>query len=69
MTQLGPLQLQMLWYCRRHPDPHAINPNRDTVRVARSLEKRGLLQITDCGISATTGRPVLMISLPPEADS
>lgn len=54
----------MLEFCRRYPGTHTISPDRDTVRVARSLQRRGLLHVTDCGMATATGRPVLMVSLP-----
>jgi hypothetical protein len=53
----------MLDFCRRYPGAHTISPDRDTVRVARSLQRRGLLHVTDCGMATATGRPVLMVSL------
>jgi len=62
--KLGYLQAEMLAFCKRHPGHHTIAPDHETVRVARSLAKRGLLHITDCGMSTATGRPVLMVSLP-----
>lgn len=64
MPQLGPLQRHMLDFCRRYPGTHTISPDRDTVRVALSLQRRGLLHVTDCGMATATGRPVLMVSLP-----
>jgi hypothetical protein len=60
--QLGPLQLHMLRFCRQHPGNHTISPDRETVRVAHSLQRRGLVHITDCGMSTATGQPVLMVS-------
>ena len=62
-TKLGPLQRHMLEFCQRHPGRHTINPDRETVRVARSLQRRGLLHVTDCGMATATGRPVLIVSL------
>ena len=59
---LGPLQCQMLEFCQKHPGHHTISPDSETVRVARSLQRRGLLPITDCGMSTASGRPVLMVS-------
>ena len=64
MPRLGPLQLEMLEFCRKHPGHHTISPDRDTVRVARSLQRRGLLHVTDCGMATATGQAVLMVSLP-----
>ncbi len=59
---LGPLQRQMLEFCQKHPGQHTISPDSETVRVARSLQRRGLLHITDCGMSTASGRTVLMVS-------
>jgi hypothetical protein len=64
---LGYLQRHMLQFCQNHPGPHTIAPDRETVRVARSLQRRGLLHVTDCGMATATGRPVLMVSLAGEA--
>lgn len=61
--RLGPLQQDMLDFCQARPGRHySISPDYKTVRVARSLERRGLLHITDCGMCTSTGFPVLMIS-------
>jgi hypothetical protein len=59
MQPLGPLQRQMLDFCRKYPGRHTISPDRDTVRVARSLQRRGwgLLRVTDCGMATATGQP------------
>ena len=62
MQRLGPLQQHMLDFCQKHPGRHTISPEFETVRVARSLQRRGLLHITDCGMSTATGRTVLMVS-------
>lgn len=64
MAHLGPLQRHMLDFCTRYPGHHTISPDRDTVRVARSLQRRGLLHITDCGMATATGQTVYMVSLP-----
>jgi hypothetical protein len=60
---LGHHQRQMLHFCQQHPGRHTLNPDAVSMRVARSLERRGLLHITDCGMATATGRPVLMVSL------
>jgi hypothetical protein len=65
--RLGYLQRHMLQFCQNHPGPHTIAPDRETVRVARSLQRRGLLHVTDCGMATATGRPVLMVSLAGES--
>jgi hypothetical protein len=62
--KLGYLQRHMLGFCQRYPGRHTIAPDSETVRVAQSLARRGLLHITDCGMATTTGRSVLMIGLP-----
>ena len=61
--KLGYLQREMLQFCERHPGPHTISPDAETVRVAKSLARRGLLHITYCGMATATGRAVLMVSL------
>jgi hypothetical protein len=68
MKPLGYLQRHMLEFCQRHPGRHTISPDHTTVRVARSLQRRGLLHVTDCGMSTATGQPVLMVSANSEAD-
>ena len=62
MQPLGPLQREMLEFCRKYPGHHTISPDRDTVRVARSLQRRGLLRVTDCGMATATGQTVLMVA-------
>ena len=61
MATLGYLQRQMLDFCQKHPGHHTISPDSETVRVARSLERRGLVHITDCGMSTAAGKTVLMV--------
>lgn len=60
--KLGYLQRHMLDFCQRYPGRHTISPDCETVRVARSLQRRGLLHVTDCGMATATGRAVLMVS-------
>jgi hypothetical protein len=60
---LGHHQRQLLAFCRKYPGRHTISPDWLSVKVARSLERRGLLHLTDCGMATATGRPVLMVSL------
>lgn len=60
--RLGPLQRHMLEFCRKHPGHHTISPDWQTRQVAQSLQRRGLLHVTDCGMSTATGQPVLMVS-------
>lgn len=59
--RLGYLQQHMLQFCLKHPGLHTIAPDAQTVRVARSLERRGLVRITNCGMCTSTGRAVLMV--------
>lgn len=59
--RLGPLQQHMLDFCRKYPGHHTISADRDTVRVAQSLQRRGLLHITDCGMSTASGKTVYMV--------
>jgi len=54
----------MLDFCTRYPGHHTISPDRDTVQVALSLQRRGLLNVTDCGMATATGQTVYMVSLP-----
>ena len=62
MHHLGHRQRQMLAFCQAHPGHHTIGPDRDTVRVAQSLQRRGLLHITDCGMCTASGQTVLMVA-------
>ena len=62
MHHLGHRQRQMLAFCQVHPGHHTISPDRDTVRVARSLQRQGLLHVTDCGMCTASGQPVLMVA-------
>lgn len=59
---IGYLQQHMLDFCKRYPGHHYIASDAATVKVARSLENRGLLHITDCGMADARGRSVLMVS-------
>jgi len=64
MHRLGYLQRHMLAFCQKYPGSHTISPDYETVRVARSLQRLGLLHVTECGMSTASGRPVLMVTLP-----
>ena len=68
MTPLGNLQWHMLEFCQRYPGRHYISPDYETTRVARSLQRRGLLRITDCGMCTSTGKPCLMVAANSEPD-
>ena len=59
-VKLGYLQQQMLDFCRKHPGRHYLATDHETIRVARSLERRGLIRLTDCGMCSAAGRPVYM---------
>jgi len=60
--KLGYLQRHMLRFCLKYPGNHYISTDYETVRVARSLEKRQLIHMTDCGMSTGTGKIVYMVS-------
>jgi hypothetical protein len=60
---LGYLQRHMLTFCQRYPGRHTIASDYETVRVARSLQRRGLLIVTDCGMCTAAGRPVLIVQI------
>jgi hypothetical protein len=64
-SRIGYLQRHMLEFCRRYPGPHTIAPDYETIRTAKSLQRRGLIHITDCGMSTANGHPVLMVQLVP----
>jgi hypothetical protein len=61
--RLGHHQRQLLAFCQKYPGRHYAGPDSLSVRVARSLERRGLLHVTECGMAAASGRPVLLVSL------
>jgi hypothetical protein len=57
---IGYKQRQMLDFCKRYPGHHYVPCDAESVRIARSLEKRGLLHITDWGMTDHRGRSVLV---------
>jgi len=61
-VKLGYLQRHMLRFCLKYPGLHYISADYETVRVARSLEKRQLIHMIDCGLSTNTGKAVYMVS-------
>jgi hypothetical protein len=61
--RLGHHQRRLLAFCQKYPGRHTISSDWLSVKIARSLERRGLLDITNCGMATATGRPVLMVSL------
>ena len=60
--KLGYLQRHMLRFCLKYPGNHYISADYETIRVARSLEKRQLIHMTDCGMSTNTGKTVYMVN-------
>lgn len=62
--RLGWRQQQMLDFVKKHHKPNQVfSVHPDENRVAISLEKKGLINVIDCGMSTATGRKVLMVSL------
>lgn len=59
--RLGYLQRHMLEFCLKYSGRHTIAPDAETVRVAQSLQRRGLLRMTDCGMCTSAGRTVWMV--------
>lgn len=60
MAKLGYLQKQMFDYLVKHPGQHYVNPSSEDIRIARSLEKRGLIHLTDCGMCTASGKTCYM---------
>jgi hypothetical protein len=59
--RLGYLQRHMLEFCVRYPGRHTIAPDAETVRIAQSLQRRGLVRMTNCGMCTNAGRTVWMV--------
>jgi hypothetical protein len=60
---LGYLQRQMLNFIQRAPYPDArfyVPADRLSIKIAKSLERRGLIHLTDCGMCTVAGRTVYM---------
>ena len=55
----------MLAFIGRHGLSRRYSIHPDENRVARSLERRGLLRCIDCGMSTYGGRTVLMVTVAP----
>lgn len=55
---LGYLQRQMLRSLTRCGGRYYVPPDSMSVKVAKSLERRGLIQLTDCGMCTAAGRTV-----------
>ena len=58
--RLGYLQQQMYDFLAKTGRTHSISHDYQTVRIAKSLERRGLIKLIDCGMCAASGRPVYM---------
>lgn len=39
---------------------HSVAPDYETVKIAKSLERRNLIKLVDCGMCTATGRTVYM---------
>lgn len=61
-SDLGWRQRHMLSFCRKYPGLHTIAADKKTQTVAKSLEKRGLLHLVDCGMATASGRTVYMVT-------
>jgi hypothetical protein len=57
---LGYLQQQMLDFLAKTNRPHTVSPDHETVRIAKSLERRRLIHLTNCGMCTASGRTVYM---------
>lgn len=62
-ARLGYLQRQMLDFLQRTGKRHYLATDYETVKVAKSLERRGLIHLTNCGMCNTAGRTVYMAQL------
>lgn len=63
---LGYLQRQMLSFMQRAPYPDSrfyVPADRLSIKIAKSLERRGLISLTDCGMCTAAGRTVYMAQL------
>jgi hypothetical protein len=57
-TGLGYLQRQMLRSLTRCAGRYYVPPDRLSIKIAKSLERRGLVHLTDCGMCTVAGRTV-----------
>ena len=64
-TPLGWRQRAMLAFIGRHGLSRCYSIHPDENRVARSLERRGILRCIDCGMATHGGRTVLMVTVAP----
>jgi len=60
---LGYLQRQMLRSLTRCGGRYYVPPDYTSVKVAKSLERRGLIHLTDCGMCTVAGRTVYVAQL------
>jgi hypothetical protein len=60
---LGYLQRYYYEFCLQHPGRHTVASDHETIRIIRSLQRRGLLIVTDCGMCTAAGRPVLIVQV------
>ena len=58
--RLGYLQQQMYDFLIKTGRTHYVSSDYETVRIAKSLERRGLIKLTDCGMCTASGRTVYM---------
>ena len=63
-NRLGWRQQAMLDFISRHGLARSYSIHPDENRTARSLERRGLLRVIDCGMATNSGRTVLMVTGP-----
>lgn len=56
--RLGYLQRQMYDFLVKSGKLRYVAPDYETVRIAKSLERRGLIKLVDCGMCTATGRTV-----------
>lgn len=55
---LGHLQRQMLSSVTRSGGRCYVPPTLASIKIAKSLERRGLIHLTDCGMCTVAGRTV-----------
>ena len=60
--KLGYHQQEMLDFVKRHKRT-SLGSDWLSVKVAKSLEKRGLIRLIDCGMSTNAGRTVYLVEL------
>jgi hypothetical protein len=60
---LGYLQQQVYDFLAKTGKRHYISHDHQTVKIAKSLERRGLVKLTDCGMCTASGRTVYMAQI------